>query len=96
MDITFESVVSFLVNYFVLFLLGGAAVLAVARIVYNVLRPNGKDAARRMARDVANIYDPLTGMPRNVLGKEPPAYEIEVREWGDAGKEKENGENRYL
>jgi hypothetical protein len=90
MDITFESVALFVRDNVILLLLGGAAVLAAARIVYNALKPSGRDAARRMARDAANIYDPLTGMPRNVLGKEPPGYEIEARERnGDANRREE-------
>jgi uncharacterized lipoprotein YehR (DUF1307 family) len=62
----------------ILFLFGGVMVFTVARIIYKALRPSTKSEAKDMARRIANMYDPVTGLPRNIVEKEPQVYIEEI------------------
>jgi hypothetical protein len=65
-DRTIKTLVMFLLNYYLLIILGGIIVIIVVRFVYKTVRPSTKDEAREMATDLTNVYDSITGLPRNI------------------------------
>ncbi|MDR2610415.1 MAG: hypothetical protein LBC58_03055 [Clostridiales Family XIII bacterium] len=62
----------------------------IIRIIYSAIKYPGAGKATATVRDVFNIYDPITGMPRMVVDKEPDVAVIE--EW----QRRETEENERL
>jgi uncharacterized lipoprotein YehR (DUF1307 family) len=67
------------------FFFGGVVAFTIVRIVYKALKPSSKNEAKRMVRDIANMYDPITGLPRSMVEKDPQVYIEEIE------KEEEKG-----
>jgi hypothetical protein len=56
-------------------------VLIFAVIVVRIIRASSKKGeATKMVRDVANIWDPITGLPRSMVNKQEIAIVREVEE----------------
>jgi hypothetical protein len=88
MESTFETVLYYISSIGVIAIdvvFGGAMLLVVGRIIYKAIRPAKKGDARNLTGDFLNIWDPITGVPRNIVGKEEQVW-IEEYERGDGDK----------
>jgi hypothetical protein len=48
-----------------------------ARIIYKAVKYPGQGEATKLVRDLLNIWDPITGVPRSIVGKENQTIVIE-------------------
>ncbi|MDR1067749.1 MAG: hypothetical protein LBL36_00705 [Clostridiales Family XIII bacterium] len=76
----FIDALVFIMDYSGFALAIGFALIAVAIIVRIIRKSSKRGEAAKMVRDVVNIWDPVTGVPRSMVNKQEIAIVREAEE----------------